>query len=189
MVAYLFISFALTLAGFAQEGPRDAVVLIIRHAEKSLTGPGLSFEGAQRSEAFRRFFRKFTVDSAPLRLDAIFATADSAESQRPRLTVGPVSRANKLQIDTRFANKDVAELANELRATQSGKQVLVCWHHGSIPDLLRALGAKPETLLPDGSWPAHVYDWVIQLRYDKDGHLIPEGSKRINQNLMRGDSE
>jgi hypothetical protein len=39
-------------------------------------------------KAYARYFREFTVESKPLRLDAIFAKADSAESSQC-LTVRP----------------------------------------------------------------------------------------------------
>jgi hypothetical protein len=63
---------------------------------------------------------------------------------------------------------------------------LICWHHGNIPQLLRALGADPNTLLHKGKWPNDVYDWLIQLRYDENGHLLD--SKRINENLSSDES-
>jgi len=186
--ALLFAS-TLTLAADSQDGPKDAVVLIIRHAEKPDTGPGLSPSGQQRAEAYKHYFRKFTVDSKRLRIDAIFAAKDSKQSQRPRLTVEPFAKAAKLRIDTRFSSNRSAELAAALRATQQGKRILISWRHGDIPDLLRALGAKPESLLPRGKWPDPVFDWVILLSYDQDGRLIPAGTKRINEHLMPGDSQ
>jgi hypothetical protein len=63
---------------------------------------------------------------------------------------------------------------------------LICWHHGTIPQLLRALGADPKRLLPNGKWPDDVFGWLIQLRYDENGHLFE--SKRINENLSSDDS-
>ena len=179
----------LTLAAGSQDGPKDAVVLIIRHAEKPDTGPGLSPSGQQRAEAYKHYFRKFTVDSKPLRPDAIFAAKDSKESQRPRLTVEPFAKAEKLRIDTHFSSNHSAELAAALRATQQGKRILISWRHGDIPGLLRALGAQPESLLPRGKWPDPVFDWVAMLSYDQDGRLIPASTRRINEHLMPGDSQ
>jgi broad specificity phosphatase PhoE len=118
--AVLFVS-TLTLAADSQDGPKDAVVLIIRHAEKPDTGPGLSPRGQQRAEAYKHYFRKFTVDSKRLRPDAIFAAKDSKQSHRPRLTVEPFAKAAKLRIDTRLGTNQSAELAAALRATQQGK--------------------------------------------------------------------
>jgi hypothetical protein len=185
--AIIVLTCALTCTVRSQEGPKNATILIIRHAEKPENGTGLTPAGEQRAQAYVRYFRDFTVDSKPLHLDAIFATADSAASQRPQLTVGPLANALGLPINTHYADKQVAKLANKLRATQQGKSVLICWHHGEIPDLLRALGAKPETLLPKGSWPGHIFDWVIQLRYDHNGQLIPEQTRRLKEPVLPND--
>jgi hypothetical protein len=189
LVTVVLFTFALTFAAYSQEGPKGGVVMIIRHAENPDSGRGLSPRGQQRAEAYKDYFLKFTVDSKPLVPDAIFAANDSKHSHRPRLTLEPFAKAAKLQIDTRFGSNQSADLATELRATQQGKRILICWRHGNIPDLLRALGAIPETLLPRGKWPGAVYDWVILLSYDQDGHLIADSSKRINEHLLSGDSQ
>ena len=186
--AVLF-SFTLILAAHAQEGPKDAVVLIIRHAENPATGHGLSPRGEQRAQAYKDYFLNFTVDSKRLVPNAVFAADDSKQSHRPRLTVEPFAKAAKLPIDTRFGSDHSAELAAALRTTEQGKVVLVCWRHGVIPDLLRALGAKSKHFLPEGKWPDAVYDWVILLSYDQNGHLIPADSRRISEHLLPGDSQ
>jgi hypothetical protein len=93
-----------------------------------------------------------------------------------------------LKIDARFGNNQSTELAADLRANHQGKVILISWRHGNIPALLRALGAKPEALLPRGKWPGSVYDWVILLSYDHDGRLITGSSRRINEHLIPGDS-
>jgi hypothetical protein len=178
----------LTRAADAQEGPKDAVVLIIRHAENGAIGRGLAPRGEQRAQAYKDYFLNFTVDSKRLVPNAVFAASDSKQSHRPRLTVEPFAKAAKLPIDTRFGSDHSAELAAALRTTEQGKVVLVCWRHGVIPDVLRALGAKPKHFLPEGKWPDAVYDWVIMLSYDREGHLIPADSRRITEHLMPGDS-
>jgi hypothetical protein len=186
--AVLFAS-ALILAADAQEGPKGAVVLIIRHAEDAGTGRGLSPRGQQRAEGYKDYLKNFTVDSKRLCPDAVFAAKDSKKSHRPRLTVEPFAKAERLRIDTRFGNDQSAELAADLRETEQGKRILVCWRHPYVPALLRALGAKPEDLLPRGKWPGSVFDWVILLSYDQDGHLIPPDTRRITEHLMPGDSQ
>jgi hypothetical protein len=185
----LFVaSFAPFAVADAQEGPKNAVVLIIRHAEDAGTGHGLSPRGQERAEAYKNYFLNFTVDSKRQEPDTVLVAADSKQSHRPRLTVEPFANVAKLPIDSRFGNKQPADLAAELRANYQGKVVLVCWHHGQIPALLRALGAAPETLLPNGKWPKDVYDWVIMVGFDENGRLIPEGTKRISEHLLEGDS-
>lgn len=186
--AVLF-AYSLTLIADAQEGPKNSVILIIRHAEDAGTGHGLSARGAERAEAYKNYFQNFMIDSKRREPEAVLVAADSKQSHRPRLTVEPFSKAAKLPIDSRFGNKQPSDLAAELRANHQGKVTLVCWHHGQIPDLLRALGVAPETLVPDGKWPRDVFDWVIVVSFDENGHLIPEKTKRISEHLLPGDSQ
>ena len=184
-------AFALARASAAdsQEGPKNSVILIIRHAENPPNGHGLSPRGEERAKAYINYFLNFTVDSKRLEPNAVVVAADSKHSHRPRLTVQPFAKAANLTIDNRFANKQPADLAAALRANYQGKVILICWHHGQIPAVLRALGADPTTLLPGGKWPRDVYDWVIMVSFDENGHLIPEGTKRINEHLLPGDSQ
>jgi broad specificity phosphatase PhoE len=188
LTAILFAS-ALIPVVHAQDGPKGSTVLIIRHAENPPSGHGLSPTGEQRAKAYKDYFLNFTVDSKRLEPQVILVADDSKHSHRPRLTVEPFAKAAKLPIDSRFDNKQPTDLAAELRANDQGKVILICWHHGQIPALLRALGAAPETLLPDGKWPRTVYDWVILLSYDENGHLIPGSTRRISEHLLQGDSQ
>src|SRR5262252_1066565 len=187
--AAILFAFSLTLAAYAQEGPKNSVILIIRHAENPADGHGLSPRGEERAKAYKNYFLNLTVDSKRKEPQAVLVAADSKHSHRPRLTVQPFAKAANLPIDNRFSNKQPADLAAELRANYQGKVVLICWHHGQIPALLRALGAAPATLLPNGKWPRDVYDWVIMVSFDENGHLIPENTKRITEHLLPGDSQ
>ena len=186
--AVLFAS-ALTLVADAQDGPKDAVVLIIRHAEDGGVGRALAPLGEQRAEAYKDYFLKFTVDSKGREPQVIFAAKDSKKSHRPRLTVEPFAKAAQLKIDARFGNDQSADLAADLRANQQGKVILICWRHPYIPALLGALGATPESFLPNGKWPGAVFDWIILLSFDQNGHLIPSSSKRTNEHLLPSDSQ
>ena len=185
----IFLVSTPTLAADSQDGPKNAVVLIIRHAEDGGIGRDLAPRGHERAEAYTNYFLNFTVDSKRLEPDAIFAAKDSKQSHRPRLTVEPFAKAAKLRIDAHFGNYQSTELAAGLRANPQKKVILICWRHGNIPALLRALGAEPKDLLPGGKWPNSVYDWVILLSYDQDGRLIPASTRRINEHLLPGDSQ
>ena len=185
----VFFASTLIVAAEAQDGPKNAVLLIIRHAENPTSGHGLSPTGEQRAKAYKDYFQNFNVDSKRLEPGVILVADDSKHSHRPRLTVQPFAKAANLPIDDSIGNKQPADLAAELRANDQGKVILICWHHGQIPALLRALGAGPETLLPDGKWPRTVYDWVIMVSYDENGRLIPESTRRISEHLLPGDSQ
>ncbi|HEY4255730.1 MAG TPA: hypothetical protein VGM66_00765 [Candidatus Udaeobacter sp.] len=182
----ILIASVLIGVAHAQEGPKNSVVLIIRHAEDADNGHGISPHGEERAEAYKNYFLNLSVDSKRLEPAVIFAANDSKKSHRPRLTVEPFAKAAKLPIDSRFGNDQSAELAAELHANDQEKVILICWRHSKIPALLRALGAKPKRFLPNGKWPDSVYNWVILLSFDHDGNLIPSSSKRIDDQQMPG---
>jgi hypothetical protein len=189
LVIGIIFGFALLVAADAQDGPKDAVVLIIRHAEDADSGDGISPLGQERAEAYKDYFLNFTIDSKLREPDAIFAAKDSKKSHRPRLTMEPFAKAANVKINTHFGNTQSADLAADLRANQQGKVILICWRHPYIPALLRALGANPESFLPNGKWPGAVFNWIILLSFDQNGHLIPSKSRRTNEHLLPSDSQ
>ena len=160
-----------------------ATVLIIRHAEEPDHGSGLSPAGIAHANACVSYFENYHVDDnvTPIKLTALFAAANSSASHRPYLTLAPLSQAIGLPIDTQYKDNDYAKLADNLQTTDHGRNLLICWHHGHIPDLARALGADPRDLLPDGKWPSDQYGWLIELRYDKNGTL--KSSKLVVESL------
>ena len=165
---------------------KNAVVLIIRHGEKPPSGYELSQEGQERARAYVNYFKNFTVDSKPIRLDYLFAGADTKTSSRPRLTITPLSTALGLNIDTRFQDTEFVEIAREIQTRPHGKNILICWRHSLIPNLLSALGVDPGKFIPNAKWPEDVFGWLFQLRYDENGHLFDV--KRIDENLLPDDS-
>jgi hypothetical protein len=168
-------------------GLADTVVLIIRHAEKPPSGYTLTPAGEKRAAAYVDYFKNFKVDSEPLVPNCLFAAKDSDESHRPRLTIEPLSKAMNLPIDTRFNDKAPEKIVAELRAKAHGNVVLISWRHSGIPKLINAFGGDP-ALIPNSRWPEEVFDWVILLRFDHDGKLIPDSARRIKERLMPGDS-
>ncbi len=158
----------------------NAVILIIRHAEKPAAGDQLSAAGQARAQAYVDFFKNFKLDGQPLKLDYLFAAADSKVSQRARLTIEPTSKMLGLAIDSQFEDTKFQLLADEIRTKPHGQNILICWHHGEIPQLVRALSADPDRLFPKGKWPDEVFNWVVILRYDSNGHLA-EASRGSEQ--------
>jgi len=179
--------FAQPPAGEKFSALQNAVILIIRHAEKPDSGSGLSAYGEARAKAYVKYFENFTntVDGRPLKISYLFAAADSMGSHRPRLTITPTSQALGLAIDSRFKDKNFRELANEIQSKPHGRAILIAWHHGEIPSLLRAFGVDVETVIPKARWPEDVFGWVIELRYDADGRLVE--ASRINEKLLPDD--
>jgi len=161
---------------------------MIRHAEKPESGDQLSEAGKKRAQAYPAYFQKLEIDGKPVHLDFLIATKDSDNSQRPKLTIQPLSMALHLPLEIDFKNKEFGVLADKLKtANYHGKTILISWHHGHIPDFVSALGGDPAKLFPTGKWPEDVFSWVVVLRYDELGGL--KESSVINENLMPGDAE
>jgi hypothetical protein len=158
----------------AQEGPNhlaNATILIVRHAEKPARGANLTPEGVARAEKYVHYFSPFVVDGNSIKLNALYAGSDSADSMRPRLTLEPLSRATGIALNTQFSTKEPEALVHALVTETHGDHVLICWRQGKIPALLTALGADPAKLLPTLPWPDEVYDWVVLLHFDATGRL------------------
>lgn len=145
-------------------------VLIVRHAEKPPLGRELTPTGQARAQAYIHYFEPFHDGGLNLRINALYAGADSADSIRPRLTLEPLSHATGLPVDSTISTKDPAALVALLHTQPHGNHPLVAWRHGSIPALLTAFGASPD-LIPGGKWPNDTYDWVVVLTFDAAGHL------------------
>lgn len=181
LIAAVCLLAAIPCRADAHEGLRNVTLLLIRHADKPDTGDGLSPAGEARAGAYVAYFENFQFDSKPVKIEAIFAAADSRSSQRPRRTVEPLAHALGLPVNASIRDDDHSALVNLLHARHEGKNILVCWHHGKMPDLLHELGANPDTLLPEGKWPSDTYNWVIVLRYGADGRL--KDARRIEENF------
>ena len=37
--------------------------------------------------------------------------------------------------------------------------------------------------------PVTIFNWIILLSFDQDGHLIPSSSRRTNEHLLPGDPQ
>jgi hypothetical protein len=162
-------------------GLANATVLIIRHAEKPATGAGLSPAGKAHALAYVKYFQHLTLDGAPVRLDTLIATANSDDSRRERLTLEPLSHAMGLQIQQPFDNRGITQLANWLAHGPPNRNILIAWHHERVPKLLAALGLNPSTIFSRGRWPSDVYNWLIVLRFDRNGQLLPAHCRLVHE--------
>ena len=146
-------------------------VLIVRHTEKPETGTGLTPRGEERARLYAKYFQPFQEEGVSVLVDSLYAGADSQNSVRPRLTLEPLSKASGLPLHHKVGTKDSEALVLELKTEPHGRHPLIAWRHGEIPALLRAFGASPDKLLPNGQWPDDVYDWVIMLTMGPEGQL------------------
>src|ERR1019366_7062273 len=171
--------FGILLAGNASADDNlPKLILIIRHAEKLgvKTDPHLSEAGQERAKQLDGLFLKTAKRPMPFpRPDFIFAAHDSKNSKRPLETVLPLAMKFKMPIDDNFYStmpakntkedkaKGAAELRDEIFTTKkyAGKTILICWRHGVLPELAKALKA-PNT---PTKWGDDVYDRVWQISY------------------------
>jgi broad specificity phosphatase PhoE len=131
----------------------------MRHAEKpdDPLNRDLTAEGQQRAAALATFIpQRFGA------VDFIFATSLSKHSARPYETVRPLSQATGVPIDATYADQDYGALAQELRTNPDyrDKLIVVCWHHGNIPNLMHALGVS-DGQYPD-PWDRNVFNLILQ---------------------------
>jgi hypothetical protein len=163
------------------EGLKNATLLIVRHGEKDGLGPGLSPAGEMRALAYAHYFQHFKLDGTQIHIDALVASEDSKKSERPRLTLEPLSSRMGLVIYQPSPDHEVADLVAWLRARPAGRTTLISWHHNHIAPLVAALGGNPNAYLPHGAWPDDAFDWVLALRFDADGKVIASASHLIRE--------
>lgn len=172
--------------------PKDALVMVIRHAEKPYAGdtgedddgvehPGsLAGRGVRRAEELHRLFGP--ADGARLPRPAVlFATGGPASAPaRCKQTLEPLATALRMPVRGEFALGAEADLA---RAVLDGRMpALVCWEHTGVPRLLHALGADRILGLP-AAWPDR-YDLVWTLTRTQ-GHWT---FRELPQHLLPGDA-
>lgn len=156
------------------------VILIIRHAEKtgSKTDSDLSKRGYQRADALAK-----AIPAHFPKPDYLIATKRSKNSNRPVETITPLGKALHEPVEAKYKDKQYEQLAHELLSDPkyAGKTVLIAWHHGNIPELAHALGAKDAP----AKWGDDVFDRVWQLTYEKGTATW----KDLPENALPGDSK
>ncbi|PTT68938.1 flagellar basal body-associated protein FliL [Pseudomonas sp. HMWF007] len=169
-------------------GLRNATVLIIRHAEKPAEGSALNARGEQRAAAYVDYFNPLKLDGQTLTPQRLIAAGDVPESSRSRLTLTPLAQRLNLVIEQPYVNGDLHQLVKLLRKSNQAQTVLIAWHHGHINKLLKAFGGDPTALMGQEKWPDDVFDWLIVLRFDENGRLIPSRSEKVQEQLLPGDA-
>ncbi|MFJ7592438.1 hypothetical protein ACIQZO_34725 [Streptomyces sp. NPDC097617] len=180
-----------TPAPGAQAGPKDALIMVIRHAEKPYAGdvgsdaegeddPGsLAGRGWRRAEELPRLFLPARGSSLP-RPAAVFAAGGKGAPARCGQTVTALAAALRTRVRTDFAVGAEAALAQAVSA--ASMPVLICWEHSGIPRLVRALGAHEVHGAP-AIWPdRHDLVWVFTRRQGQWSF------RELPQHLLPGDA-
>ena len=161
-----------------------AQILIIRHGEKpgdpcvdsGADGPDLSIKGHERAAALA-----FNIPATFGKIDHLFATQKSTHSDRPRETITPLAAALNLKINADYADGDFEKIAEHIlgHPKYSGACILICWHHGKIPQLAAALHVAN----PPSPWPCRVFDRVWMIDYEAGNAVLRD----VPQKLLYGD--
>lgn len=107
--------------------------------------------------------------------DFLFATlrSSSDSSNRPVETITPLSQALALKIGQPYTDNHYSKLKSLILDnldTYGGKVILICWHHGKIPDLAGKFGVPASQLAPWSPWPGTVFDLVFNITWDSNGN-------------------
>ncbi|MEV0411745.1 hypothetical protein AB0I68_13340 [Streptomyces sp. NPDC050448] len=172
--------------------PKDALVMVIRHAEKPYAGdlgedaegnedPGsLAGRGRRRAEELHRLFPPAGGSALP-RPTAVFAAGGPAGAPaRCRQTVEPLTAALGIPLRGEFAVGGEPALARAVLAAPM--PVLVCWEHTGVPRLIRSLGAHQVLGIP-AAWPDR-YD-LVWLFTRQQGRW---SFRELPQHLLPGDA-
>jgi hypothetical protein len=146
--------------------------------------PQLDCSMHHKPAEFTGHYHPVPVKGAAQRFPApqyIFATERSKDSKRPIETVTPLVTALNVPLNDGFADNQasIQRMTNAILDNYPGEIILVCWHHGKIPDIAKALGiAKPP------KWDAKVFDRVWQITFPKGKATLTDSA----QMLLYGDS-
>lgn len=183
-IAFICLFTTLLWCNFACAIPAE--VIIIRHGEKPPAGDCLSPRGEQRANALVQYFLnnpKLTKYGTPV---AIYAEAphNSTATTRAILTCTPTANALNIVVQSPYTRDEYAALAQDILNNQqySGKTILICWEHKTIPLLANALGVQP---MPP-SWPKDVFDRTLVINYQPNGEI--SSFQNLPQHLLDGDS-
>uniref|UniRef100_A0A8H7N8B8 Phosphoglycerate mutase family protein n=1 Tax=Bionectria ochroleuca TaxID=29856 RepID=A0A8H7N8B8_BIOOC len=136
---------------------------MIRHGEKPDDGSvGLSPEGEQRAQCLRTVFGS----SSQYNIGYVIAQEykESGKRKRPYDSVAPVASDLGLEVDT-SCDRDDSKCVKKLIKNYDGDgNILLCWQHGQMNNILEALGAEDIE-----NYPEDRYDviWTVPSPYDE----------------------
>ena len=141
---------------FCQNG--DAIIFLVRHADRSGNDDVLSDAGRQRAQTLMHVLEQ-------VHLDAIFST----DYSRTKETVKPLANGQKLDINI-YDPGDLNGLIETLKSQYAGGRVLVVGHSNTIPQTINALGVQPA--LQDLDHGAYDDLFMVILKEGSDPTLV-----------------
>ncbi|MBS0232912.1 MAG: histidine phosphatase family protein [Proteobacteria bacterium] len=154
--------------GYRGRGPSR--ILLMRHAEKTGNADDfyLSAEGMRRAENLVTYLPR--TFGHP---DFAYAAARSKRSVRSIETMKPLAAALGIEMQYHIEDKEFELLVTEIfsKSEHHGKTILVCWHHGKLPEIAARLGGQRGSF-PD-PWPQDVFNLILDFRYDPESDSPP----------------
>ncbi|KAL4869864.1 hypothetical protein BDV12DRAFT_70233 [Aspergillus spectabilis] len=139
-------------------------VYIIRHGEKPEDDDetGLSTQGEQRAQCLREVFGA----SSGYNIGYILAQTPKEDGKRirPYQTVLPVAQDLGLEVDISCDRDDPDCVKDAIEDYEGDGNILICWQHGALTDILEELGVDDAPEYPDDR-----YDliWTVPSPYDE----------------------
>lgn len=139
-------------------------VIVIRHAEKPIreSNQGLSSLGIHRAEKWKDYIpQNFGTP------ELIYATAPTRHSIRPLQTIMPLYESlEAVELVATVDDTGSFDVGRHLADGNigAGQIVLVCWHHGRIPEFMRGIRAKHHEF-PD-PWPEDDYGTALVITFE-----------------------
>ena len=152
-----------------------------------MDGMALSDVGFTRANGLATQSKRLFNDE----IDYICSTQPSYQSMRPVQTVRPLSEKFGLNIKSKYRDGEFLQLAEKILDSEKydGKTILICWHHGKLPQLINALGGEWNECPIDheGKWYDKVFDCIVTIEHD----TFTEGTvtKQFDQQLLYGDTQ
>ena len=164
-----FICLTIGLKVYALPGQ----VIVVRHGEKDPVSRQLTEEGQERAGALAYFLTETDYLLQFGQPYAIFASRSIPVSDRlvPRTieTIMPTAELLQLPVHTPFSGYQVNEIADLILNSKqyNGKNIVICWNHSSIHDLLNAFGyqAPFSCTFPNNKYPDCRFDLVFVMTF------------------------
>ena len=123
------------------------IVYLIRHGEKPAKGGGLNPQGLQRSQCLVNVFSTKSV----YEIGHIMAQEPKAsgKQQRPYDTVVPLAKSLNKTVDTSCQRDDSACVADVVGNYTGPGNILICWEHTRLTNIVAALGDSSAPTYPD----------------------------------------
>lgn len=125
-----------------------ATVYLIRHGEKpSNGGNGLSTTGLERAQCLKNAFGPNSG------YDIGYIMAETPKSNgkraRPYDTVEPLAEELGLTVDTSCGRDDSSCVKDVVDSYSGSGNILICWEHDALTDIVQALGDDNAPTYPD----------------------------------------